>query len=250
MKRRILLSLALLSLVGDTVRADLLHPRATDFAAKYNGFTMIMGPTRRLVYAFATGTLHLMESRDGKLVEIRTRDLWSYVVRMMGIDLDRDGQEELVGYTADARIFVLRGTDLTDIWNTPVNRYREISALTFGDIDQDGQIEIVFIADKILRVFSAFEDVEEWKSAVEFLDTDIEMGDVDGDGRDDLVFNGGRVFDAYYRNLKWTSEMTYGFGVEIDLFDIDSDGILEVIGEGADGLIRIWDIDVRRMKFN
>jgi hypothetical protein len=216
----------------------------------YRGATMVMGPTRRFCYAFWTGTLHLLESRDGKLVEVRTRDLWSSVVRMMAVDLDRDGQDEVVGYTKDARLFVLRGTDLGDIWNSPIGRYHEITALTFGDVDQDGQIEILIIADKLLRVFTAMQDIEEWKSTITFDDTDMEIGDVDGDGRDELVLNGGRVFDAYYRNLEWGSELQTGFGVEIELFDIDNDGIPEVIGLGADGLIRIWDVEQRRMKFN
>jgi WD40 repeat protein len=117
-------------------------------------------------------------------------------------------------------------------------------------VDQDGQIEILFIADKLLRIFSGLQDVEEWKSTQTFNDIDMKIGDVDNDGRDELVLNGGQVFDAYYRNLEWGSELTTGFGVEIDLYDIDNDGIPEVIGRGADGLIRIWDVDLRRMKFN
>jgi hypothetical protein len=115
LNRTIALALVLLTLGADAPRADLLHPRATDLAAKYWGATIVMGPTRRMVYAYWTGTLHLLESRDGGLVEVRTRDLWSPVVRMQAVDLDQDGQEEVVGYTKDARLFVLRGTDLTDL---------------------------------------------------------------------------------------------------------------------------------------
>jgi WD40 repeat protein len=209
-----------------------------------------MGPTRRLLYSYYTGTLHLLESRDGKLVEVRTRDLWSSVLHMLAADLDGDGQDELVGYTKDARLFVLNGTDLSDIWNTPIARYKAITALTVGIVDPSRGPEIVFIADGLLRVFSALEDREQWKSSVTFLDTDIELGDVDGDGRNELVMNTGNVYDAYYRNLEWGSNLETGFGVSIVLFDIDSDGKPEVIGTGSDGLVRIWDVDERRMKFN
>jgi hypothetical protein len=249
LKRLLVISMSLLVLAGDTVRADLLHPRGPDFAARYQAFTMVMGPTRRLLYAYVTGTLHLLESRDSKLVEVRTRDLWSPVLRMIAVDLDGDHQDEVVGYTQDARLFVLRGTDLQDVWNTPINRWSKITAITVGDVDQDGEIEILIIADRILRVYKGLQDVEEWKSTITFDDTDMCIGDVDGDGRDELVLNGGKVYDAYFRNLEWGSE-TGGFGADIELYDIDNDGKLEVIGVGADGLVRIWDIDEHRQKFN
>jgi hypothetical protein len=194
--------------------------------------------------------MHLMESRDGKLVEVRTRDLWSAVLRVFAVDLDGDGQDEIVGYTKDARLFVLRGTDLSDVWNTPLGRWRAITAITVGDVDQDGQLEILLIADRLLRVYSAARDQEEWKSTQFFDDTDMALGDVDGDGREELVMSGGNIYDAYYRNLEWGSGVPGGFGVDIDLFDIDNDGKLEIIARGADGLIRIWDVDERRLKFN
>jgi hypothetical protein len=231
-------------------RADILRPRATDLAAKYEGATIVQGPTRRLVYVYYTGTMHLLESRDGKLVEVRTRDLWSAVLRVVAVDLNGDGQDEIVGYTKDARLFVLRGTDLGDLWNTPIGRWQSITALAVGDVDQDGQMEILVIADQLLRVFSSERDQEEWKSTQTYDDTDMALGDVDGDGHDDLVMSSGNVYDAFYRNLKWASGAAGGFGVDIDLFDIDNDGKLEVIGRSSDGLIRIWDVDERRIKFN
>jgi hypothetical protein len=236
-------------LLADTAAADLLRVRPQDLAAKHQSATLVLGPTRRLLYAYYTGTLHLLETQNGKLVEVKTRDLWSAVLRLYAVDLDGDGQDEIVGYTLDARIFVLRGDDLSDIWNTPIGRYKQITALTLGEVDQDGEIDIVVIADRILRVYMALQDTEKWKSTVEFEATDMEIGNVDTDDRDELVLNTGQIFDAYYRNLEWGSTGT-GFGVDIDLYDVDNDGMLEVIGRGADGLIRIWDVDLRRMKFN
>ncbi len=232
MRRLAVLVLSLLVGLADVAAADILNPRATDFAAKYDDFTLVLGPTRRLVYVYYTGTMHLLESRDGKLVEVRTRDLWSAVMRVVAKDLDGDGQDEIIGYTRDARLFVLHGTDLSDVWNTPIGRWQSLTAMTIGDVDQDGQPEILVIADRLLRIFSADRDQEEWKSTVYFDDTDMALGDVDGDGRDELVMSSGRVFDAFYRNVEWESGAAGGFGVDIDLYDIDNDGKLEVIGQG------------------
>lgn len=238
----------LVVLAAGAASAGLLAPRATDFASKYDPFTLVLGSTRRLLYGSYRGTLHLMESRGQKLVEKESRDLWSPVVRMLAADLDGDGQDEVVGYTQNARLFVLRGTDLGDVWNTVEGRFQGITAITVGDVDEDGQPEIVLVADGLLRVFSAMQDVEEWRSSESYTDTDIALGDVDGDGREELVMNGGKVYDAVYRTLEWTYEP--GFGVEIDLYDLDGDGRLEVVGRGADGLLRVFDVDERRLKWN
>lgn len=253
MHRRILRPYRALLLVGSLlgaapVRADLLQPRAPDFAAKYEAFTLVLGPTRRLVYGTYRGTLHLLETRDGKLVESVTRDLWSPVIDMLGVDLDGDGQDEIIGYTQNARLFVLRGTDLQDIWNTQEGRFKSIQSLTAADVDEDGQVELVLVADQRLRIHSGLRDTEEWVSSKPYNDQDIAVGDVDGDGKLEIVLISGLVLDALFREEEWRYDP--GFGIEMDLFDIDRDGKLEVIGVGADGLIRVFDIDERRVKWN
>ena len=238
----------LATLLPVAVAADHLVPRAADFAAKYQSFTMINGPQRRLVYGSYRGTLHLIESRDGKLVTVLTRELWSPVLRILAADLDGDGQDEVVGYTQNSRLFVLRGNDLQDIWNTPEGRFKSISALTLADVDQDGQLELVFLADELLRFYSALQDLEEWKSQAPFVNaTQLAVGEVDGQEGDEIVFNSGLVIGALFRDVKWT--YATGFGNRIDLFDIDADGILEILGEGGDGLMRVFDVDERRLKW-
>jgi len=230
------------------VRADLLQPRAPDFAAKYEAFTLVLGPTRRLVYGTYRGTLHLLETRDGKLIESATRDLWSPVIEMLGVDLDGDGQDEIIGYTQNARLFVLRGHDLQDIWNTQEGRFKQIQSITAADVDEDGQVELVLVADQRLRIHSGLRDTEEWVSSRPYTDQDIAVGDVDGDGKDEIVLISGLVLDALFREEEWRYEP--GFGVEMDLFDIDRDGRLEIIGVGAEGLVRVFDVDERRVKWN
>ena len=229
------------------LRGDNLVPRAADFAAKYQPFTMVNGPQRRLLYGSYRGTLHLFESRDGKIVSVLTRELWSPVMRILAADLDGDGQDEVVGYTQNSRLFVLRGGDLQDIWNTPEGRFKTISSLTLADVDEDGENEIVFIADDLLRYYSSLQDVEEWKSQLNFTATQMAVGDVDGDGGKDIVMNSGIVFGALFRDVKWT--YAPGFGARFDLYDIDQDGILEIVAEGGDGLVRVFDADERRLKW-
>jgi hypothetical protein len=228
--------------------AGITQPRITDLAAKSEAGTLVLGPTRRVAFGTYNGTILLYESRNGQLVKVMQRYLWSPVLEMIAVDLDHDGQDEIVGHTMNARLFVLRAVDLGDVWNTPEQRYRSIRTVAAGDVDADGQVEIVLIADDRLRIYNGLRDVIEWESQNNYTDTELAIGDVDGDGAQEMVFNRGRVLDAVFREVEWTYEP--GFGSEIDLFDIDSDGMLEIIGVGADGLIRVFDVDERRIKID
>ncbi len=241
---------ALVGILGaaGSLHAGILHPRAPDLTAKYEPFTLINGSQLRMVYGSYRGTLHLIENRNGRLVTAKSRDLWSPVVEMLAVDLDGDDQDEVVGFTQNSRLFILRGHDLQDVWNTIEGRFDDIKALTVADVDDDGQLEIVLIADKLLRIYSALREIEEWKSSEEYSATRIVVGDVDGDGADEIVLNTGVVLGAVFRDVEWTYEP--GFGTRMDLFDIDSDGILEIVALGGDGLVRVFDVDERRLKFD
>lgn len=248
MKRTGTAVLALAALAGGAV-AGTLQPRAPDLAAKFESCALVLGPVRRLAYGTHNGTLLLKQTQNGVLVESQKRYLWSPVIELVAADLDGDGQDELIGFTQNARLFVLRGTDLQDIWNTTERRYTTIRALTAGDVDGDGRKEILVIADDALRIYSGLQDVVIWQSTEKYTDTEICLGDVDGDGKAEIVLNlSGKVLDAAFRELKW--EYQGGFGSEIELFDIDSDGKLEILGLGPDQLLRVFDVDERRVKID
>jgi outer membrane protein assembly factor BamB len=235
-------------LAAPEASATVLHPRADHFAARYEPFTIVLGHQRRLLYGSYRGTLHLLEGAQSKLVEKTTRDLWSPVVRMLAADLNGDGQEEVIGVTQDQRLFVLNGEDLSDIWNTPLRLFSSIKAITVGDVDGDGQADIIMVADDHLRFYSGMHNTEIWKSTETYTDTEIAFGDVTGDGKAEIVLASGVVMGALFRDVIW--KVSEGFGSKIDLFDIDNDGMLEIIGQGPDGLMRVFDVDERRVKFN
>ena len=114
-------------------------------------------------------------------------------------------------------------------------------------VDDDVQDELLFCADGRLIVYDGRDQFEEWRSDQDNLRaTDILVGDVDGDGDEEIVLNDGFVFDARYRDLEWQSSQP--FGARMAMLDVDGDGILEVVGEFGDRFLRIFDIDLRRMK--
>ena len=70
----------------------------------------------------------------------------------------------------------------------------------------------------------------------------MEIADVDGDLTDELILNDGYVIDTASLNIEWATD---GFGFPISLFDVDNDGILEILGQ-VGGAITIWDVEERR----
>jgi hypothetical protein len=68
------------------------------------------------------------------------------------------------------------------------------------------------------------------------------VADVDGDLTDEIILNDGYVIDTNTLNIEWATE---AFGYPMALFDLDNDGVLEVVGE-VGGALKFWDIEDRR----
>ena len=202
----------------------------------------------RLIIGDIHGFLHVYEKREESYQEIWTSEYFEGPISGIFItDINHDELEEIVVYTEDGRIHFLDIEDYNTIWSNPPNAYAHISAMCVYNVDDDVQEELIFVADGRLIIFDGRDRFEEWRSDEETLQaTYILVGDVDGDGADEIILNDGYVYDARYRDLEWQSSQS--FGQRMGLLDIDGDGILEVIGEFGDRFPRIFDIDLRRMK--
>ena len=209
-------------------------------------------PAEEGVERFALGDIHgyvhVYEGRDGAYAEVWISDyLESAVSGLMLADVDLDGLREILAYTEGGRIHLLDLGDYHSLWSNPATDYESLSALAVHDVDDDEQPELLFVADGRLVIYDGRDRFEEWRSDQDNLtSTDVLVGDVDGDGADEIVLNDGFVFDARYRDLEWQSPES--FGERIGLLDVDDDEIPEVVGEFGGRFLRIFDIDLRRMK--
>ncbi len=209
-------------------------------------------PGKEGVERFALGDIHgfvhVYEGRDGAYAEVWISEyLESSVSGLVLADADLDGLREILVYTEGGRIHLLDLGDYHSLWSNPATDYEQISALAVHDVDDDEQPELLFVADGRLVIYDGRDRFEEWRSDQDNLtSTDLLVGDVDGDGADEIVLNDGFVFDARYRDLEWQSPES--FGERIGLLDVDDDEIPEVVGEFGGRFLRIFDIDLRRMK--
>ena len=76
---------------------------------------------------------------------------------------------------------------------------------------------------------------------------DLAVGNVDADAALEIVTPGGQMIDGVSRNVEW--DYTGGFGIHLDLADLDNDSMLEIIGAGFCQKVTAFDADIKAIKW-
>lgn len=105
------------------------------------------------------------------------------------------------------------------------------------DVDDDGQREIVVAGPTSIRVFDEATGAPEWTLNASV--RDAEVGDVDGDGRNEIVLSDGRVFDGATHEVQWT--YADGFGTLLELANVDADAAMEIVAYNGGYALRAFD---------
>lgn len=202
----------------------------------------------RLVLGDVHGFVHVYERRDPGYEEVWVSEFFEGAIGGVAItDINDDGLDEIIVYSESGRLYFLDIADYGIVWSNPPNEYERISAMLIHNVDDDDQDELILCADGRLVIYDGRDQFEEWRSDQSNIEaTDIIVADVDGDGSEEIVLNDGFVYDARFRDLEWQSPES--FGKRLGALDIDNDGIPEIIGEFGGHYLRIFDIDLRRMK--
>ncbi len=113
-----------------------------------------------------------------------------------------------------------------------------VTAIRIGDVNNDGHNEIISLVrinpygddESIVEIRSHDTANVLWQSSFLAQQSDLAIGDTDGDGTDELVLNGGYIFG--FNGDQFANEWFYGesFGYQVRAADIDGDDIDEVIG--------------------
>lgn len=180
-----------------------------------------------------------------------SEELWSSkqlqgsVMEVLVADLDQDGSDEIVAWTASGMIYVWDAASRKLLYETLTNDFEMIHCLAVGDTDEDDQLEIVINADMKIYYLDGTTFTREWTSLNEYQATRMACGDVDGDDSVEIVLNTGQVVDSRTGDVEWEDEV---FGNRIVLVDIDGDAIPEVLSESDGMVMKIFDVDYRKEK--
>lgn len=162
-------------------------------------------------------------------------------------DLDGRGGYDIIVRTQGGQAFVFDDT-YASRWSSVNEDFRRVNAMTIANLDLDPAYEILMVADNQILIY----DGDQFNREQQFVQVyanvlEVVVGNVDSDREQEVVLNNGRVLDAITMDPEWE---TQPFGNMISLFDIDGDGIDEVIGYGRPGedTIRIFDVDERQEK--
>jgi hypothetical protein len=227
----------LLSLEGEIADLSAMFPSLTPYPWAQNA------EETSFVYGDTKGIVHHMIG-DGKKLREKWRSfpLEGSVKEVFVEDLDRSGDFEIVAYTTGARIYVWDTEKYELLWESVEEKFEALQAMAIADVDRDPALELVVVAQNKIRYYDGVEFFRE-KEGRDFIDPSVILvADVDGDSESEIISNDGYVLDTNTLNIEWATD---GFGYPISLFDRDSDGVLEIVGE-IGGALTFWNVRDRR----
>ncbi len=221
--------------------------RVTDSLDHVALFEPLQGETG-MFYAVAErfGTVQVVKvDGRGSRTVWKSNQLAGIPEEVLVADLSGDGLDDaLLCRTSNARVYAWALDGFAPLWESLSGEYTAISCFTAANVDEDPAAEIVMIADGKLVYVDGSSFTKQFTSIAEYAATEIRCGDVDGDGRADVVLNSGKVIDARSGDVKWEDEAFFG---RIELLDLDGNGVVEVLTENpGGGPLKVFDIGGRR----
>ncbi len=147
--------------------------------------------------------------------------------------------------TLEGRILVYSLDDYQLLHEHFQDRFYNITCMKAANLDDDPQMEVVFISDDYLYVYDSDSRFMEWKSTQSFTASEILIANVDHDPQAEIILNSGLIIDSRFRELEVESRDRKSFGERIRLVDLNGDGYPEIIGETDGFQLTIFDIRKR-----
>jgi hypothetical protein len=198
-----------------------------------------------IMYADAYGKLHLLKSTPkGWKLEWEVTNLGAKIRRFFVRDVDANGLPEIIIATMTGRILIYDMEAYQNIWENLEDNLTAIQAIEIANVDDDPQLEFVYLADGRLYIVDGISKSRQWVSQRTFDAIEIAVSNVDKDPQVEIILNSGVIIDSRFYNVE--VEWDKPFGDRIALFDMNNDRIPEIIGEFADYSLRIYDVYARR----
>lgn len=198
-----------------------------------------------IVYVDTYGKLHLLEATPkGWRLDWEITNLGAKIRKFFIQDFDANGVLDVIIATVDGRILIYGMDSYQNIWENLDDHFSSIEAMEVGNVDDDPQLEFVYLANGYLYIIDGINKSRQWVSQRSFKASEIIVGNVDKDPQMEIILNTGIVIDSRFFNVE--IEWDRSFGDRIALYDMNNDGIPEIIGEYSDYSLRIFDVYARR----
>lgn len=198
-----------------------------------------------MIYADVYGKIYIKRATSrGWKREFEITNLGAKVKKYDILDIENDGVLELVIATMAGGILIYSLDDYTNTWENIEDDFSSIEAFDVANVDNDPQLEFIVLANGTLYIIDSLDKNRQWISERKFSATELIVANVDKDEQMEIILNTGIVIDTkfYVIDLEWDKP----FGERISTFDMNNDGIPEVIGEFSDYSLRIFDVYSQR----
>ncbi|HEU4601454.1 MAG TPA: Ig-like domain-containing protein [Steroidobacteraceae bacterium] len=188
--------------------------------------------SKRVWVARGDGSIEVINLLTRTLIQTITTN--SAVFDFAFADADNDGDTDVVAVSSD-RITLYDPDSLATARTILYGGLR----IAVGNVDDDPQLEIAIDSGKVLEVDGATTTVQ-WDSGASF-GARVALGDIDGDGRDELVAAQGwydiRAWDVELKSVKWSIHTALDIAA-MRLIDVTGDSTPEIVyGDGQWGSI-------------
>jgi hypothetical protein len=164
-------------------------------------------------------------------------------------DIDADGNYEILVGREDGLIEIYDAVSMNLVREVQYTS-NPVNDIIHADGDNDGTKEIIFTSGDGYTYFIETQTFTE-KHQIQYTSDYIRAGEVNGDGNIDLVYSNGKVitFNGSSVNELWNFNTSGSYQGYIELSDIDSDGMEEIIFARYWYNIYVYDADIQALKY-
>lgn len=174
----------------------------------------------------------------------------SRINRMIFSDIDEDGMQEIYIGFRDGMVRIYDALTRALSGELRISNNYGIHDIHTGDADNDGKNEIA-VADEE-RIYFIDPEYLTVESSIPYMTNEFSLGNVDQDQDMEIVLSNGRVIEykGSVATIEWEYEEYSSYDSRmVELSDIDSDGILEIINAKAWYFIDVYDADTQTKKY-